>query len=282
VYDTWVLYGANYNYIWVDTVVAPAPDTVPPTTTPSLSGTAGDNGWYISNIQVTLTASDNNGGSGVSQTQYKIDSGTWQTYSAPFTVSTEGSHIVYYKSRDVAGNWESEKSTAFQIDKTAPTGSLTIQGGAPQTYMTLVTLQSQGSDAGSGIALVRFRDLGGSWSAWYTPANSIPWQIAGNHGQTLGVDAQFKDRAGNTSVALSDTILLNLYPTRPSSTNYQIVRSTWGASGTEFKSLNYTLKGTAGQPSMIGVMENANYQVVSGYWTIYEIPERVYLPLITR
>ena len=81
------------------------PDSIPPTTSASLSGTTGENGWYLSAVQVTLSATDN-GGSGVKQTQYKIDSGAWEIYIAPFLVPGDKNHTVSYKSVDIDDNWE--------------------------------------------------------------------------------------------------------------------------------------------------------------------------------
>jgi hypothetical protein len=68
---------------------------------------------YISPVEVTLTATDDN--SGVDFTKYKIDTGNWTTYVAPFMVPDDGAHIVYYYSVDKIGNTEAQKSTTFTI-----------------------------------------------------------------------------------------------------------------------------------------------------------------------
>jgi hypothetical protein len=68
-------------------------DSTPPVTTAS-----------VSNSRVTLTATDNL--SGVAVTYYQVDGGSWQTYSAPFTVSSGASHSVGFSSNDNAGNHE--------------------------------------------------------------------------------------------------------------------------------------------------------------------------------
>jgi hypothetical protein len=253
----------------------------------SLSGTTGDNGWYKSAVQVTLSAADNSGGSGVSQTQYKIDTGNWQTYSTPFSVSTDGTHTVYYKSVDIKGNWETEKSTIVRIDAAAPNGSLAIQNGSTQTYSTVVNLNTQANDATSGVAAVRFRDSAqASWSIWYAPGSTF-WQLIGSHGQTVSVEAQFKDNAGNVSAVYSDSITINLYPVRPFSSLYVLQSSTFGAVGMQVNSSQYVLNGTAGQPTIIGQMVSSNYRMNSGYWAMIEAPSEtttyyLYLPLIRR
>ena len=56
-------------------------DTTPPTTTASLSGTSGQNGWYTSAVTVTLTATDS---SGISSRNYRLDGGSWNTYTSSF------------------------------------------------------------------------------------------------------------------------------------------------------------------------------------------------------
>jgi hypothetical protein len=101
-------------------------DSIAPTTNISLSGTLGKNGWYVSNVQVALTATDNEGGSGVAKTEYSFDGFTWNTYTAPFMVSTEGTTSVYYRSTDEAGNVEETKTEAIKIDKTLPVPDVQI------------------------------------------------------------------------------------------------------------------------------------------------------------
>ena len=64
--------------LFLGVAVAPsvvADDTTPPVTTISLNPPApnGDNGWYVTNITVTLNATDDE--SGVKVTYYAIDGG---------------------------------------------------------------------------------------------------------------------------------------------------------------------------------------------------------------
>lgn len=87
-------------------------DATPPVTTASLSGSI-TNGKYYSDVQVTLSATDS--ASGVAKTYYKLDGGAQKTYSAPFPVSTIGSHTVKYWAVDVAGNVEAALTSKFTI-----------------------------------------------------------------------------------------------------------------------------------------------------------------------
>ncbi len=90
-------------------------DTTKPTTTISLSGAYNQNGCYVSDVQVTLTATDM--ASGVDRTEYNLNNSSWINYTAPFTITTDGTTTVYYRSVDKAGNYETTKSEIIKINK---------------------------------------------------------------------------------------------------------------------------------------------------------------------
>jgi hypothetical protein len=106
-------------------IVSLGEDTIPPVTTCTLAGEL-VGGVYVSDVTVTLTATD---GSGVDYTTYKLDSGEWTTYTEPFVVSTNGNHTVFFYSVDIYGNTETEKNCSFIIQKEVPSVSITIKGG---------------------------------------------------------------------------------------------------------------------------------------------------------
>src|SRR5207244_6751786 len=56
-------------------------DRTPPATTATITGTAGANGWYVSNVIVGLSADDS--GSGVAATYVQVDGGNWAIYAGP-------------------------------------------------------------------------------------------------------------------------------------------------------------------------------------------------------
>lgn len=96
-------------------------DTIAPTSSISLSGTTGDNGWHKSDVVVTLSATDNATGAGIYQKYYSLNNGsTWSVYSSPFTISTEGTTQILYYSEDYVLNKESNKTLTIKIDKTNP------------------------------------------------------------------------------------------------------------------------------------------------------------------
>jgi hypothetical protein len=106
-------------------IVSLGEDTTPPVTTCTLTGDlVGD--VYVSDVTVTLTATDS---SGVDYTKYKLDTGAWTTYSAPFIVSTNGNHTVSFYSVDIVGNTETQKSRSFTIQQEEPPVTIAIKGG---------------------------------------------------------------------------------------------------------------------------------------------------------
>ncbi len=95
-------------------------------------------------------------------------------------------------------------------DKTPPVGAVSINGGATHTNDTSVTLDLTASDE-SGLDAMRFSNDGTSWSAWQDFAPTAPWTLPSGDGEKT-VWAVFRDRAGNESEPVSDTIVLDTVP----------------------------------------------------------------------
>lgn len=72
---------------------------------------------FTSAQQVRFECSDTL--SGCKELEYRLDNGNWTTYAAPFNVTTDGSHPLELRFRDVAGN-EATRNVAVDIDSTAP------------------------------------------------------------------------------------------------------------------------------------------------------------------
>ena len=115
-------------------VIITIADTISPFTTLIPSGMLGNNSWYVSDVNVTLTATDNQG-SGVNITEYSFDNATWTTYINPFNITSEGITTVYYRSSDNASNIESTRNQTIKIDKTPPASIFNPQTLAGSTYI---------------------------------------------------------------------------------------------------------------------------------------------------
>jgi len=133
-------------------------DKEPPVTLINLAGTIGNNGWYVSDVMMTLIATDGGGTCGgggmVAKTEYSFDGTNWNLYEGPVVLTGEGQITVNYKSTDSAGNIEETKSEIVKIDKTAPEINILVpqEGGIyPLNSETIVNWTA--GDNISGIFL---------------------------------------------------------------------------------------------------------------------------------
>ena len=133
-------------------------DTEAPVTTATASAQPGADGWYAAPPTITLAASD--AGSGVAKTEYAIDGGAWQVYTAPF-VAPVGEHTIRYRSTDNAGVVEAEKSVAIKVRANSTEVPVVIGGEVPGVLaLDVTTPGSLGSfTPGRREGLLR-RDLG--------------------------------------------------------------------------------------------------------------------------
>jgi len=185
-------------------------DTEPPTTTSSLFGNEGDDDWYTTSVTVELSATDT--GSGVAHSSYRVNEVSWDDYSMPFTIGTEGTNTVEYYSIDKANNHEIAETVNIKIDKTRPTGGITINSGDIYTSSTSVTLSLTYADTVSGVSKVRFsNDAILDSAAWENPVVNKQWTLRSGEG-TKTVYYQIKDNAGNISPLESDDIILDTNP----------------------------------------------------------------------
>src|SRR5438094_4200391 len=102
-------------------------DTTPPSTTASVSGTVGANGWYTSTVAISLSATDPL--SGVSNVYRRVDGGAWQIYSGPVTI-TDGTHLVEYYAVNGAGLIEATHSLSLAVDTAPPVSTISLFGTA--------------------------------------------------------------------------------------------------------------------------------------------------------
>src|SRR5213593_1582157 len=159
----------------------------PPVTVLQVAGTAGQNGWYISLVNVTLTATSPSG-TGIF-TMYSVDGSGWTQYAQTFMLA-EGRHTLDYQSWDSAGFVEPKGSTSIDLDLTPP-----LLDGTPSGVQTApdVTVSWTGSDSASGVTGYMLSiDGGPTQSVGMTTSLTRRWSD-GDH--TVRVTAY--DAAGN-------------------------------------------------------------------------------------
>ncbi|MDR3688270.1 MAG: hypothetical protein P4L46_02745 [Fimbriimonas sp.] len=142
------------------------PVNVTPVTTISLSGASGTNGWFVSTVTATLSASDP---SGIQATYFTLDGGPTQVYAGPIAISGDGVHTLAYWSVDSLGNIENTHTAAIDEDKTIPAISMSSPSASTYLLGQPVTVAYTANDATSGLAsLVATAPSGSS-----LPTNSV-------------------------------------------------------------------------------------------------------------
>jgi hypothetical protein len=132
----------------------------------------------------------------------------------PRISSEGGTNTIEYWSVAGVGNEEFPHKTLTQIklDKTAPAGSVQINGGASYTASNAVRLTLTATDAVSGVFQVRFSN-DGLWDTepWETPSPTREWTLTAGEGEKT-VFYQIMDNVGFTS-SFSDSVFVDV--TRP-------------------------------------------------------------------
>jgi hypothetical protein len=191
-----------------ETIVC-AQDNVPPTTSHDYNGA-----WYTSDFTINLTVTDS---SGISDTYYRINGEEIETISRdgqPRITTENSNNTLEYWSIDKAGNQEPSKTlTDIKLDKTVPTGSMTINYGAISTTSNQVTITISANDSTSGVVSMRFFEV--VYGNWEEYATSKFWTLNTTGEGYKTVYVQVKDKAGLVSAARNATIWLGSNPPGP-------------------------------------------------------------------
>jgi len=161
-------------------------DLAPPMTHASVSGLAGDAGWYRSDLNISLATMD--GCSGVDTTQFKLDGDTWQTYTDIIEVVGGGRHVLEFYSVDRAGNSEKVTRREYNIDSQPPVPVIGIE------------TQYRFRDATQGIVTVDFTDdLSGVSELWRMYSFVPPQLEIALSDYDFEFSVWTRDMAGNTA-----------------------------------------------------------------------------------
>lgn len=162
-------------------------DFTQPATLASISGTSQNQQWFTGAVTVTLSATDNL--SGVANSFYRIDGGAMQTYASPFSITSNGNHLVEYWSVDVAGNMETHQTQIVRIDATAPlvTASANPSTAPKKPHSVTVTISGSITDSVSGISSASFNVIDEYGAA--QPSGSVTVQANGTYSFTLSLPA---------------------------------------------------------------------------------------------
>lgn len=180
----------------------------------TVSGTPGNNGWYISDVTLTPAT-----------TGYKISAnGTnWQD---SLVISTEGENTVTYYLKQESTNYLTEqKSKVIKIDKTAPSGTVSISTNSWIDFWNRVTfgcffketqevtVTAQDTTGGSGIDKVYYYKAATPISNASDLAD-VSWKSASNNkfniekNEKRYVYVKIEDKAGNKYYISTDGIVV--------------------------------------------------------------------------
>jgi len=170
-------------------------DAITPLLDVSVSGAAGENGWYVSQTEVTAAATDS--GSGLASLEVSADGGAWSIVHGPLSLS-DGIHTLQFRATDNAGNVTTVEQ-GVKVDTLTPALNVSINGkkGLNGWYTSLMQVLAEANDPstgsgqapGSGIASIEASLNGGAWSIVHGPLSLSDglhtWQF------------RVKDKAGN-------------------------------------------------------------------------------------
>ena len=180
-------------------------------------------GWQNFDQTITLSPIDpltNGVASGIIDTFYRINSGSWISYSAPILITDEGINILEYYSTDVAGNIELVNQISVMIDKSLPV-SLITSPLASSWHNNDFAVGRTDTDTYSGINFceTRILDNGLESLAWTpTPCNTNYLLDISAYCPTQGTDlceAQIRSTDNVAWISNVDTRTFSIDTTSP-------------------------------------------------------------------
>jgi hypothetical protein len=186
----------------------PKVDTYNVDDTAPIDMTTSDGLWKPGPVNIPLVG-DSGGTSPIVKFQYRFDPLAPPTDTVgigPWTVPVvaDGTHTLYTRAFDMAGNISNWKSNTVRIDTQAPFDDTAVSAAWNTTSPVPVTVT--GSDALSGIQTVRWR-LGTSGPFTDVAGTSTVAPVTGDGVKTL--QTQVVDVAGHTSIVKSHTISID-------------------------------------------------------------------------
>jgi parallel beta-helix repeat protein len=219
-------------------------DRTAPSISSSIIGTQGNDNWYTSEIQITLTAQDDSG----TQIFYRKDTySAWQLYTTPFNLSKEGTNYLYYYAVDQAGNEAVEQSETFYIDTNDPILDVQLSRTPVNDYYlggVNISLSAEDSNSGVEDGNIEVKINDGQWLP-YTEAieltedgtYSLSYKVTDNAGNLGEGQKEIKidSTAPSVDVQINGTVGSNGWYT-----SYVNVTLTANDDGSGYKSIKYS------------------------------------------
>lgn len=238
-------------------------DTTAPTVSGSVAGAQDDDGNYVGSATVTVTAADEQGGSGLASVEYQINDTGWQPYTAPVQITNPSQYVVLLRATDSAGNVGSGQVSFTLVeapsDTTPPTVTAEVSGTQNDDgdYVDAATVTLSATDTGTGVKSVEYKLDDGAWTA-YTTAISV--NTPGEH----MVSYRATDNANNTSAEGMAMFTVVQQDTQAPTVTGEVIGSQ-DANGAYVGSAMVKLTATDSGSGVASV----EYQLDGGAWTAY-------------
>ncbi|NMA24052.1 MAG: hypothetical protein GX936_00130 [Clostridiales bacterium] len=174
---------------------------------------APSSGWLATDFVITAK-------SGYALSLTDTSDGTWQE-SLRFADETAAGNAAFYVKNTVTGEISAMKTEGYRIDKTNPTGKITVKANSWTQFLNSITfglfykntvqVSIEGNDAGSGVESVGYYKAASplpavtDWNALaFTAGDSFSVQA----NEKLVIYARVTDQAGNRTVVSSDGIVV--------------------------------------------------------------------------
>lgn len=183
-------------------------DTIKPVLAVSVTGAAGNDGWIVSDAEVSITATDS--GSGVQFLRYAAD-GASQTVvagsSAAILLAETGIYSVACSAEDFAENVADAPPVTVKVDKMPPTTVLASTGerGTDDWYRSAVSISLSAADVGSGVAAIHYSTNGGQEMLVAGETASFTILAEGSH----SIIFHSSDKAGNAETLQAATVKID-------------------------------------------------------------------------
>jgi hypothetical protein len=180
-------------------------------TTPQISGVingaSGTNGWFVSAIDFSASASDTI--SGLASLEILVDGGEWQSYAAPITLG-DGFHTVSLRAYDYAGNM-AETNQTVNVDTLTPLLDVSVSGsmGLNGWYISEAETSAFASDNGSGLFSLEVGLDDESWKIYDAPIilsdgiHTVSFRATDNAGNVTTLSQEIKVDTITPSLSLS-------------------------------------------------------------------------------
>ena len=190
-------------------------DTVAPSLSTSISGTAGSMGWYVSQTRTTISARDET--SGVDRIEYNQNNAGWKDGTS--VVSKDGINDLDMRAYDLAGNMSSD-SLRVKVDTVKPTSKFAtpINGSTNTIVRGNYSLSGSSSDTISGVSAAEISLDGKTWLPLVISSSNkwaFDWDTSSWGDGVYTIVVRTTDIAGNTELIESGahvTLLVNNAP----------------------------------------------------------------------